>query len=114
IQKLLNEWSGASTRSVEARLYALHGQAAVQHLFRVAAGADSALLGEGEILRQVRAAWNTSLKEGCAGPTLSNLFRQAIEVGKRARSETGISRGTTSLSHIAIDMAVERLGSLAG
>jgi glutamyl-tRNA reductase len=114
IRKLLAEWSGMATASVGVHLYSFHGYEAVQHLFRVAAGADSALLGEGEILRQVRAAWDTAFSEHCAGSTLSALFRQAIEVGKRVRSETAIARGTTSLPHIAIDMAVEHFGSLAG
>ena len=95
-------------------LYSFYGEAAVAHLFRVAAGLDSAVLGESEVLRQVRSAWERAAAEGAAGPILGTLFRHAVEVGKRARSETGISRGTTSLSQAAVQMAAARLGTLQG
>jgi glutamyl-tRNA reductase len=62
----------------------------------------------------VRDAWELARHEDAAGPTLGRLFRHAIEVGKRARSETAIARGTTSLSQAAVSMAAERLGGLAG
>ena len=95
-------------------LYTHHGRAAVAHLFSVAAGIDSAVVGESEILGQVREAWERAAEEGAAGPTLNMAFRHAIEVGKRVRTETGIGRGTTSVSQAAVAMAMERLGSLAG
>ena len=78
----------------------------------MASGIDSAVLGEGEILGQVRDAWEAAQREGAAGPILGRLFRHAVEVGKRARSETAIARGTTSLSQAAVAMAAERLGTL--
>jgi glutamyl-tRNA reductase len=65
-------------------------------------------------LGQVREAWDGARAEGTCGPVLGGLFRHALEVGKRARSETGIARGTTSLSQAAVAMAAERLGSLDG
>ena len=95
-------------------LYSQHDDAAVAHLFAVAAGLDSAVLGETEILGQVRDAWELAQAEGGARSTLNLLFRHALEVGKRARTETGISRSTTSVSHAAVEMATERLGTLAG
>ena len=95
-------------------LYTYHDEAAVAHLFAVAAGLDSVVLGESEILGQVRWSWERACTEGAARGRLSELFRHAIEVGKRARSETGISRGITSLSQAAVAMALVRVGSLAG
>ena len=80
----------------------------------MAAGLDSAVIGESEILGQVRDAWELARTEGGAKTTLNLLLRHALEVGKRARTETGISRGTASVSHAAVEMATERLGSLAG
>lgn len=95
-------------------LYSQHDEAAVFHLFEVAAGLDSAVLGEHEILGQVRAAWELAQAEGGARASLNLLFRHAIEVGKRARTETAISRSTASVSHAAVEMATERLGGLEG
>lgn len=95
-------------------LYSQHDEAAVAHLFEVAAGLDSAVLGEHEILGQVRAAWELAQSEGGARASLNLLFRHAIEVGKRARTETAISRSTASVSHAAVEMATDRLGGLTG
>jgi glutamyl-tRNA reductase len=95
-------------------LYSQHDDAAVAHLFEVAAGLDSAVLGETEILGQVRGAWELAQAEGGAKATLNLLFRHALETGKRARTETAISRSTASVSSAAVEMATERLGALAG
>jgi glutamyl-tRNA reductase len=95
-------------------LYSQHDDAAVTHLFEVAAGLESAVLGETEILGQVRSSWEVAQAEGGARASLNLLFRHALETGKRARTETAISRATTSVSHAAVEMATERLGSLAG
>jgi glutamyl-tRNA reductase len=70
-------------------------------------------VGETQILGQVRDAWELARSEGAAGARLSLLFRQALEVGKRARTETAIARGITSLSQAAVAMAGERLSTLA-
>jgi glutamyl-tRNA reductase len=91
-------------------LYSYFDEGAAAHLFEVAAGIDSPVLGEGEILGQVRHAWERAWEESAAGPTLSHLFRHAVEVGKRARSETAIARGITSLSQAAVALVRERLG----
>ncbi len=85
-----------------------YDDAAVMHLFEVASGIDSPVLGEGEILRQVRDASEHARGEGTAGPVLYPLFRHAIEAGKRARAETAIQRGTTSLAHAVVELAAER------
>jgi len=95
-------------------LYIFHDAAAVAHLFTVASGLDSAVLGESQILGQVRAAWDAAADEGSVGPALNMLFRHAVEVGKRVRTETGISRSTTSVSQAAVALAADRLGALEG
>jgi glutamyl-tRNA reductase len=87
---------------------------AVAHLFAVSAGLDSVVVGEHEILGQVRDAWESARGLGASGPTLNLLFRHALEVGKRARTETAIARGVTSVSQAAVVMATEHLGTLAG
>jgi glutamyl-tRNA reductase len=72
------------------------------------------IIGEGEILGQVREAWLTAEQEYASGPRLSRVFRQAIEVGRRARTETAIGRHPVSVSSAAVALAQSRLGSLDG
>jgi len=91
-----------------------HDDDAVRHLFRVAAGLESAVVGEHEILGQVRTAWERARQQGSAGSTLNLLFRHALEAGKRARTDTGIARHVTSVSQAAVVMAAEQVGGLAG
>jgi len=95
-------------------LFTYHDESAAGHLFAVASGLDSVVLGESQVLGQVRAAWERARDEGAAGARLSALFRHALEVGKRARSETAIGRGVTSLSQAAVALATDRLGTLEG
>jgi glutamyl-tRNA reductase len=112
VRNFLAQWAGTEPEGFSDHLYSFYEDAAVTHLFQVASGIDSPVLGEGEILGQVRNAWEIGHREQAAGPTLGRLFRHALEVGKRARSETAIARGTTSLSQAAVAMAAERLGTL--
>jgi glutamyl-tRNA reductase len=114
IRDFLCDLAGLAPDELHPHLYSQHDDAAVTHLFEVAAGLDSAVLGESEILGQVRSAWELAQEEGGAKATLNLLFRHAIETGKRARTETSIGRGTASVSHAAVEMATERLGSLVG
>jgi glutamyl-tRNA reductase len=114
VRNFLAQWAGTEPESFSDHLYSFYEDAAVTHLFQVASGVDSPVLGEGEILGQVRNAWEIGHRERAAGPILGRLFRHAVEVGKRARSETAISRGTTSLSQAAVAMAAERLVTLDG
>ncbi len=95
-------------------LFSQHDDAAVGHLFEVAAGLDSAVLGEGEILGQIRTAWQVARDESAARVSLNLLLRSAVETGKRARSETAIGRGTASVSHAAVEMLGDVVGDLAG
>jgi glutamyl-tRNA reductase len=112
IRNFFSELAFMPPEDFSDRLYTYHDEAAVAHLFAVVSGLDSVVLGESEILSQVKTAWERAREEGHAGTALSALFRHALEVGKRARSETGIGRHVTSLSQSAVSMAAERLGGL--
>lgn len=112
IRNFLSEMAYLPPEEFSDHLYVHYDDDAVEHLFSVAAGLDSAVVGEAEILGQVRNAWARACDEGTCGSTLNMLFRHAIEVGKRARSETGIARSVVSVSTAAVAMAAERLGNL--
>jgi len=114
ISEFLMGVGGLNSEDLSAFVFAQHDEAAVAHLFEVAAGLDSVVIGESEILGQVKSAWEIAQNEGGARGTLNLLFRHAITAGKRARTETSIGRGTVSMSHAAVEMAIERLGSLSG
>ncbi len=114
VRHFLSELAYVPPEDFTDHLYTYYDEAAATHLFGVTAGLDSVVVGESQILGQVRDAWQLAQEEGTAGPTLSSLFRHAIEVGKRARAETGIGRGITSLSQAAVAMARDRLGGLEG
>lgn len=114
IRDFLCERAGIGADDLLPHLFSEHDTAAVAHLFDVAAGLDSAVLGESEILGQVRQAWEIAQHEGGSRTTLNLLFRTALTVGKRARTETAIGRGTASVSHAAVELAQDRLGDLSG
>ncbi|MBI6546431.1 MAG: glutamyl-tRNA reductase [Cyanobacteria bacterium NC_groundwater_1444_Ag_S-0.65um_54_12] len=90
------------------------GQSAITHLFRVAAGVESQIIGEGQILGQVRQAASLARQAGVLGPVLDSLFRHAVSAGKRVRSESGISQGAVSIGSAAVELASSELGGLAG
>jgi glutamyl-tRNA reductase len=93
-------------------VYILRGEEAAEHLMQVAAGLDSLVLGENEILGQVRSAMEMAQAASATGPILSALFRYAIQAGKRARSETEIGRGDVSVASVVVELAEEAFGSL--
>ena len=92
--------------------YVHHDKDAVAHLFRVAAGMDSMILGEAQIHGQVRRAWE--LGRATSGPVLNRLFQSALLVGSRVRSETALGRGAASVSSAAVLLAKQIFGALAG
>lgn len=104
---------GVSPR-VEKALYRHAGTDAARHLFRVAAGLESMVLGESQIAGQVREAWRAALETGCAGAALGPLFERAIMASREARRETRIGEGAVSISSVAIALAEEILGALDG
>jgi glutamyl-tRNA reductase len=95
-------------------LYCRRDRDAVRHLFRVAAGLDSMLLGEAEILGQVREAYRIALDRGATGPVLNRMFQSALEVGKRVRSETDIGKKPVSVAFAGVKLAERIFGSLRG
>lgn len=96
----------------ETYFYVLEGDEAIGHLFRVAAGLESQILGEGQILSQVKDAQAAAQLHRTMGAVLDSLFRFAITAGKRVRTETEISRGAVSVSSAAIELAKDSLGGL--
>ena len=100
----------ARLAAVGDALYRLRDQAAALHLFRVAAGLDSMVPGEGEILGQVRAAYEI----GATGPFLDRLFRQALHAGRKARAQTAIGESPASVSSAAAALAEQVFGDLDG
>ncbi|MFQ5944831.1 MAG: glutamyl-tRNA reductase, partial [Anaerolineae bacterium] len=109
----LADRSGLSSADIEASNYLYRDTEAVNHLFRVAAGLDSAILGEAEVLGQVRHALQKAQDHRAAGSLLIRLFETALRVGKRVRSETAIAREPLSLSHVAVDLAERAAGDLS-
>jgi len=107
---LLSKLASLSESELVPVLYRLRDQAAALHLFRVAAGLDSLVPGEGEILGQVRKA----AELGSTGPMLDRLFRQALHAGKKARSETAIGENPASVSSAAAALAQQVFGELEG
>ena len=114
IRDFLAETAFLAPEDFADHLYTHYDAPAVSHLFAVTAGLDSAVLGESEILGQVKGSWEVAREEGTAGPTLNLLFRHALEAGKRARTDTAIGRHTTSVSQAAVALAADRLGDLTG
>jgi len=94
-------------------LYSLRDRDAVRHLFAVAAGLDSMVVGEAEIQGQVRRAHELATVEGASGPVTNRLFRDAIAAGKRVRSETTIGRRRVSVPSVAVELAAATLGDLS-
>lgn len=90
------------------------GDEAVRHLFRVASGLDSMVVGESQILGQVRQAYEAAREMDATGLLLGRLFESALSCGKRVRSETAINRAEASVASVAVDLARKTLGSLKG
>ncbi|HSK15576.1 MAG TPA: glutamyl-tRNA reductase [Gaiellaceae bacterium] len=106
--------SGLSHSELAPALYTVADEAAALHLFRVAAGLDSMVPGEAQILGQVREAYNAACESGTAGPILHRLFRQALGVGKRVRTETAIGENPASVSSAAAQLADRVFEDLEG
>lgn len=110
LRDLLVELSDVAPDRFLPHLTVLWDDEAIEHLFAVAAGLDSAVLGEVEVQGQVRAAQRLASEEGTLGPTLELAFRHALGAGKRVRTETSIATHTASVAHAAVEIARDRLG----
>jgi len=107
----------ARERGIDAGMLVEHaivrrGLDAVRHLFAVAAGIDSLVVGEPEIQGQVRAALETARSAGTAGPLVAGLYNRALRAGSRARAETSIGRGKVSIATVAAQLIAERVADL--
>jgi glutamyl-tRNA reductase len=94
-----------AAESFAPHLVSYHDEGAVGHLFRVAASLESLVLGEGQILGQVKDAYKAAVTHQTAGPILHTVFREALRVGKKVREVTGMDRGKLSVASVAVDVA---------
>jgi glutamyl-tRNA reductase len=111
ICELLARHCGVEATDLTAYLYVHYEERAVSHLLAVACGLDSVVVGEGQILGQVRSALKLAEEHGTIGRVLGELGRLALRAGKRARAETGIDRAGQSLVSLAVELAAARFGS---
>ncbi|WP_197378301.1 glutamyl-tRNA reductase [Mycolicibacterium mengxianglii] len=114
IGQVLSDHSGMSMGDLTKHAYVRYAEAAVEHLFAVASGLDSAVIGEQQVLGQVRRAYAAAEANQTVGRTLHELSQRALSVGKRVHSETGIDAAGASVVSVALGMAETRLESLAG
>lgn len=97
--------------SLSEHVYHHHGKAALDHLFKVASGLDSMVLGETQITGQVRDAYEAARQNGLAGKVLNGVFQKALQTAKAVRTQTSIGRGARSVGGVAVALAKEVLGS---
>jgi glutamyl-tRNA reductase len=114
VSDLLAVRSGVELDELEQHLYVHWEGQAVQHLFSVAAGLDSMVVGEAQILGQLRKAYGAARDGAAAGRTLHELFQKALQVGKRVHSDTGIDEAGQSLVSVALERATGAIGPLDG
>jgi glutamyl-tRNA reductase len=110
---LLARRAGLRPTELLGGAYALRNCDAARHLYRVASGLDSMIVGEAEVQGQVKRAYETALAARTTGPMTNKLFRAALATGKRVRTETAISAGRASIASVAVDAARDALGDLA-
>ena len=113
VSAFLADYSGSNPDDFSELLYTYSDEAAVAHLFAVAAGLDSMIVGEAEIQGQVKRAYELALAERATGPIANRLFREALGAGKRVRTETGLGRSRVSVSSVAVELAADILGDLS-
>lgn len=105
---------GVAAERISAHLYDRSGPAAVKHIFRVASSLDSLVVGESQILGQLKNAYGLATQHGCVGPLLGRCLERAFGVAKRVRTETEIARGSANVSSVAVELAKKIFGDLAG
>jgi glutamyl-tRNA reductase len=112
--RFVSEFNGVPAADVAPHIYDVSDLDAARHLFRVAAGLDSLVVGEPQILGQVKDAHTVATEARTAGPVLNRLFHSSFAVGKRVRSETGLGSGAVSVSYAAVALARKIFGDLTG
>jgi glutamyl-tRNA reductase len=113
VLKLWSTQTGVSLDIIEKTVQVFQGQEALQHLFYLAAGLESVILGEDQVLGQVRTSWHNARSIGTTGMILDRAFMKAISIGRKVRNETKINEGAVSISSAAVDLAEKELGDLA-
>lgn len=114
IRRFLQSFRHGDVQDMDSYMYTLLGNQAVGHLLRVSTGLDSMLIGEAEILAQVKEAYDQAQRARSLGKTLHTLFREAINAGKDARTQTAIGGSSTSIATAAVNCAIEHVGELEG
>jgi glutamyl-tRNA reductase len=112
--KVREALSRAAGRPLDGHLYEKSGDEALRHLFRVAASLDSMVVGEPQVLGQVKDAYAAAEKAGAAGPVLSRAFQRAFAAARRARRETAIAEGAVSMASVAVELAARIFGDMKG
>jgi glutamyl-tRNA reductase len=110
----LSQHSGLAFSELTPHLFAYHHEEAVDHLMRVASGLDSLVLGEGQILSQVKKMMRLGQEHRSIGPVLNRLLNQAVSTGKRVRTETNLGTGAVSISSAAVELAQLKIGQARG
>ncbi|MEH7354286.1 glutamyl-tRNA reductase [Neobacillus drentensis] len=113
IKEFLSEWFGMEQTEFSPFLFVYENDGAVEHLFNVTCGLNSMVLGETQILGQVRTSFMLAQQEETTGSVFNHLFKQAITLGKRGHSETDIGANAVSVSYAAVELAKKIFGSLA-
>ncbi|MDZ4131738.1 MAG: glutamyl-tRNA reductase [Dethiobacteria bacterium] len=111
---MLEKVRGATYAEIENCLYYYCGPEAVAHLFRVTAGLDSMIIGETQILGQVKEAYEQAVQLGAVGKELHGLFQQGVKCAKKVQTDTKINHNSVSVSYVAVEMLRKELGSFAG
>ena len=106
----LAQHAGVPAGELEPSLYSYSGDAAIAHLFRVTSSLDSMVVGEAQIVAQMKAAYQQACEGGCTSVVFNRLFRHALEVGKRVRTETAIGERPVSVSSAAVELALQVFG----
>ncbi len=114
IGAFLSQVSGLPLEALSPHLFAYHHEAAIDHLLRVSAGLDSLVLGEGQILSQVKKMVRLGQEYRSIGPILNRLLTQAVSTGKRVRTETNLGTGAVSISSAAVELAQLKVGQARG
>ena len=114
VGSFLSDHSGLDLGELTPHLFTFHHEEAVGHLMRVAAGLDSLVLGEGQILSQVKKMYRLGQEHRSIGPILNRLLNQAVSTGKRVRTETNLGTGAVSISSAAVELAQLKVGQARG